>query len=118
VHDYTKELDEKQKEILYYRAIRQWSPQKIAIMRNQTDRNIRKVYNNMIHTIRQKLYMRLSPRYHKGLPLTNAQIKFVEIYEKQLGGTQKNNPAKEAENIIRRSNYSDYTYGQLANWED
>ena len=71
-------LDENRKEILYYWAIRLWSPQRIAAFRGQTDRNIRKVYTNMIADIRRKMYIRLYPRYKEGLPLTKAQKKFCE----------------------------------------
>jgi DNA-directed RNA polymerase specialized sigma24 family protein len=50
-----KVLNDNQKEILYLRVIRQWSPQKIAAMRGQTDRNIRKVYDTLINGLRKKL---------------------------------------------------------------
>jgi len=80
VYDFTKELDENHKEILYYWAIRLWSPQRIAAHREQSDRNIRKVYNKMIEDIRRKIFNRLYPRYEEFLPLTLAQIKFVEEY--------------------------------------
>jgi hypothetical protein len=80
VYAFTKSLDEKQKEILYYWAIRQWTPQQIAAFRGQTDRNIRKVYNKMIDDMRLKLYDRLYPRYIKFLPLTFSQISFIEWY--------------------------------------
>jgi len=46
-----KTLKGKQKEVLYYRAIRQWSPQKLAAIRGQTDRNIRKLYTTLIAKI-------------------------------------------------------------------
>ena len=85
VYDFTKELDENRKEILYYWAIRQWSPQRIAAYRGQTDRNIRKVYNKMIEDIRWKMYDRLYPRYKDFLPLTPAQVKFVEEYIVETG---------------------------------
>ncbi|GHV44170.1 hypothetical protein FACS189492_0060 [Clostridia bacterium] len=75
------ELDESRKEILYYWAIRLWSPQAIAAYRGQTDRNIRKVYNTMIGGIRKKLHERLAPRYHNKEPLTLAQKQFVKRYE-------------------------------------
>ena len=55
VYDIAKGLDDNRKEILYYWAIRLWSPQQIAAFRGQTDRNIRKVYNKMISEIRLKL---------------------------------------------------------------
>jgi len=73
-----KALSENQKEILFFRAIWQWSPQKIAAMRNQSDRNIRKVYDTLIESLQKKLYERLLPRYDAGLPLTLAQREFVK----------------------------------------
>jgi DNA-directed RNA polymerase specialized sigma24 family protein len=80
VRDLVMKLDENQKEILYYRAIRLWTPQKIAALRGQTDRNIRKVYNNMIDKIRRKLYERLHPRYDAREPLTHTQREFIRNY--------------------------------------
>ena len=80
IYDLTKELDENRKEILYYWAIRLWTPQKIAAYRGQTDRNIRKVYNKMIDEMRGKLYKRLCLRYKAGEPLTHRQREFVESY--------------------------------------
>ena len=89
VYDFTKELDESHKEILYYWAIRQWSPQRIAAHRGQTDRNIRKVYNKMIEDIRWKMFDRLWPRYEKDKPLTIAQREFVRQYIEQLDDNKK-----------------------------
>ena len=57
------ELDENRKEILYYLAIRQWSPQRIATMRGQTDRNVRKVYTKMIDEMQYELFYYLYRRY-------------------------------------------------------
>jgi len=50
-----KSLNDNQKEIIYFRLIRNWSPQKIAEIRGQTDRNIRRVYDMAIENIRRKL---------------------------------------------------------------
>jgi len=50
-----KSLNDNQKEILYFRIVRDWMPQKIAVVRGQTDRNIRKVYEMAIDSIRRKL---------------------------------------------------------------
>jgi len=50
-----KSLNDNQKEIIYFRLIRNWSPQKIADIRGQTDRNIRRVYDMAIENIRRKL---------------------------------------------------------------
>jgi hypothetical protein len=73
-------LRDNQKEVLYYWAIRQESPQKIAKRRGQTDRNILKVYDALITRIRKKLYEWLSPRYFAGAPLTTAQRQFAADY--------------------------------------
>ena len=80
VSQYLFELNENQKEVLYYRAIRQETPQQIARRRGQTDRNILKVYDTLIRGIRDKMYNRLSPRYFEDLPLTVAQRQFVKDY--------------------------------------
>jgi hypothetical protein len=83
------ELDENRKEILYYHAVRQWSAQKLAAFRGQTDRNVRKVYNATIWWVRKKLYDRLSPRYEAGLPLTLAQWEFCDYYKAVFAGGEK-----------------------------
>ena len=49
-------LNEGQKEVLYYWEIRQWTPQRIAALRGQTDRNILKIHATMIESLRYKLY--------------------------------------------------------------
>ena len=77
MHDLTSALGEDHKEIYYYRAIRQWKPQQIAALRGQSDRNIRKVYNYMIDSLRYELFYFLYWRYKKGLPISTSQKKFV-----------------------------------------
>ena len=89
IYTLTKELDENHKEILYYWAIRLWSPQRIAALRGQTDRNIRKVYNKMIADIRSEIFNRLCPRYEKDLPLTFAQREFMQNYIENLDRNKK-----------------------------
>lgn len=89
LYEYIKELDGHHKEILYYRVIRQWTAISIGVLRDQTDRNIRKVYNTMIEGVRRKLYLRLAPRYMAGLPLTTTQRQFCETYPEQLDETQR-----------------------------
>jgi hypothetical protein len=79
-------LDENRKEILYYWAIRQWSPQKLAAYRNQTDRNIRKVYNKMIDELQAELYGRLVGRFLANESLTLRQRRFCENYKAALDG--------------------------------
>ena len=85
VYDVTEELDELHKELLYYRSIRFWSPQQIAAVRGQTDRNIRKVYNKMVEDIRYELFYFLYWRYKKYLPLTTTQREHVIAGIKRYG---------------------------------
>jgi len=85
ISELVKALNDNQKEILYLRAIRQWSPQKIAAMRRQTDRNIRKVYDTLIESLRRKMYKRLLPRYESDAPLTITQREFMATYKAKEG---------------------------------
>lgn len=78
--DLLQTLNANQLEVLYYAAIRQESPQRVAKRRGQTDRNILKVYATLIGKLRQKMYERLAPRYDAKQPLTYAQKCFVEDY--------------------------------------
>ena len=48
-------LKEEHKEIFYFLFLRQFSPQYVALMRGQTDRNIRKVRDTVLRKIRKKL---------------------------------------------------------------
>lgn len=50
-----KTLKAEQKEVLYYRTVRQWSPQRIAAYRGQSDRNIRKLYATLIAKIHREM---------------------------------------------------------------
>ena len=84
IFDLTKALDDNRKEILYYWAVRSWSPQRIAAYRGQSDRNIRKVYNKMMDEMRESLYKRLFPRFDKGEPLTFTQREFMVNYPLKL----------------------------------
>jgi hypothetical protein len=81
VSDQLRRLDENRKEILYYRVVRGWSAQRLAAFREQTDRNIRKVYDATIRKVRKWVYERLKPRYKNGLPLTIEQQKYCSDYE-------------------------------------
>ena len=95
IYELVGELTENQKEILYYRAIRYWSNQRIAAIRGQTDRNILKSYTTLIEGIRRKLYLRLLPRYiaETNTPsaalLTFAQREFMERNFGKYSETEK-----------------------------
>ena len=71
-----KDLSEDNKEILYYIALWQYSTTKIAAIRGQTDRNIRKVRNTMLKRIQKKLYVALTDRQY----MTAEEREFISNY--------------------------------------
>ena len=76
-----KELSDEQKELLYYIAIREYSTAKIAQLRGQTDRNIRKVRNTMLKKIWKKMYEYLISEKSKNHSLTIEEKAFLKEYK-------------------------------------
>ena len=74
------ELKDLHKEVLYYSAIRQYSSQRIAHIRSQTDRNILKVKNTILKKLRKKVYVSLHERQKMNLPLNQREKEFLEEY--------------------------------------
>ena len=58
-----RELNEDHKFLLFLSALRQYSSTKIAAIRGQSDRNIRKVRNTMLKKIRKKLLAALTEKF-------------------------------------------------------
>jgi len=72
-----RELNEDHKFLLFLSALRQYSSTKIAAIRGQTDRNIRKVRNTMLKKIRKKLLAALKEKVQAKQPLTLLEIEFL-----------------------------------------
>lgn len=72
-----RELNEDHKELLYLCAVRLFSSTKIAAIRGQSDRNIRKVRGTMLKKIRKKLLAALTERVQKQQPLTLLEKEFL-----------------------------------------
>ncbi len=72
-----RELSEDHKFLLFLSALRQYSSTKIAAIRGQTDRNIRKVRGTMLKKIRKKLLVALKEKADKQLPLTLLEKEFL-----------------------------------------
>lgn len=72
-----RELSEDHKFLLFLSALRQYSSTKIAAIRGQTDRNIRKVRGTMLKKIRKKLLIALKEKADKQLPLTLLEKEFL-----------------------------------------
>lgn len=72
-----RELNEDQKFLLFLSALRQYSSTKIAVIRGQSDRNIRKVRNTMLKKIRKKLLAALTEKVQAQQPLTLLEKEFL-----------------------------------------
>lgn len=70
-------LNEDHKFLLFLSALRQYSSVKIAAIRGQSDRNIRKVRNTMLKKIRKKLLAALSEKVQAQQPLTLLEKEFL-----------------------------------------
>ncbi len=88
------ELKDVHKEVLYYSAIRQYSNQRIACIRKQTDRNILKVKNTILKKLRKKLYVSLCERQQMNLPLIQREKEFLEKYASDFSDRQKTKSSK------------------------
>ncbi|WP_230398140.1 hypothetical protein [Novisyntrophococcus fermenticellae] len=82
-----KKLKDEHKEILYYLAIRQYSNQRVACIREQSDRNIRKVRDTVIRKLRKSLLATLQERIKNKIPLTNIERDFLSEYGNNDGCT-------------------------------
>ena len=69
------------KEILFFLGIRLYSPKKLAALRGQTDRNVRKVRDVVRRKIQRKLYVALMDRRQDGASMTLQEKAFIEQYE-------------------------------------
>lgn len=71
-------LNEEQKFLLFLYAVRQYSSAKIAAIKGQSDRNIRKVRRTMLKRIRKKLLDELDEKVRKQQSLTLLEKRFLE----------------------------------------
>ena len=72
-----RELNEDHKFLLFLSALRQYSSVKIAAIRGQTDRNIRKVRSTMLKKIRKKLLAALTEKVQAQQPLTLLEKEYM-----------------------------------------
>lgn len=72
------ELNEEHKELLFLCAVRLFSSTRIAAIRQQSDRNIRKVRGTMFKKIRKKLLPALLDKAEKQQPMTLLEKNYLE----------------------------------------
>lgn len=74
-------MKEDHKELVFFLYLRLFTPQHVAMLRGQTDRNIRKVREVAIRKLRKHVYEELKAREEKVLSLTHQELEFLEAYE-------------------------------------
>lgn len=71
------ELSEDHKELLFLCAVKLFSSTRVAAIRQQSDRNIRKVRNTMLKKIRKKLLAAITEKAEKQQPMTLLEKAFL-----------------------------------------
>ncbi len=92
-------LKDVQKELFYQLTILGYSCQTIAMLREQTDRNIRKIRDTMLKKLRKSFMQALQSRVDNHISLTKAEQIFYDTY-RVLITDKKNKKTKEITNTI------------------
>ena len=71
-------MKEEHKEIFYFLFLRRYTHQHVALMRGQTDRNIRKVRDTVLRKIHKKMYRQLREMRKNGYPLGVMETAFLQ----------------------------------------
>ena len=80
-----KGMKEEHKEIFFFLYLRQYTPQRLAATRGQTDRNIRKVRDVVLRKIRKKVYHELKRLSEYGYVMSDVERDFYDRYEETEG---------------------------------
>lgn len=76
-------LKEDHKELLFFLYLRLYSPQRLALIRDQTDRNIRKVRDVALRKLRKRIYRDLERLKENGYSgITQRELVFLETFDK------------------------------------
>ena len=75
-----EELSEEHKEVLYFLSLRLYSSTRLAAVRGQSDRNIRKLRKTIHKKLQRQMYDHLCTKSENGLTLRERQ--FLEEYSK------------------------------------
>lgn len=86
ISDLLRDLNEDQQEILYFLFVRLYSTTRLAEMRHQSDRNIRKQRKNICSKLQKQMYDHLIGSQR----LTKRERTFLEEYEKAVREQGKN----------------------------
>ena len=90
-------LSDEQKEVLYYLFVKQYSTTRLAAIRGQSDRNIRKLRMTIQKKLQRQMYEHLSEKLEKDYSITLREREFMEKYEASMQTMGK-------DAVIRREN--------------
>ena len=93
-----KDLKMDHKELLYYLSLHLYSTTRLAKIRGQSDRNIRKVRDTYTRKLQKKLYRHLIQRKNDGGVLTLREKEFLSLYEEALEHQSKTGAKVKREN--------------------
>ena len=93
-----KDLKMDHKELLYYLSLHLYSTTRLAKIRGQSDRNIRKVRDTYTRKLQKKLYRHLIQRKNDGGVLTLREKEFLFLYEEALEHQSKTGAKVKREN--------------------
>ena len=82
-------MKEEHKELFYFLYLRQYNPQRLACLRGQTDRNIRKVRDVVLRKVRRKVYDELKRLDARGYHMTGQERDFFGSYTEQEAGSDE-----------------------------
>lgn len=75
-----EELSEDHKEVLYFLSLRLWSATQLALAREQSDRNIRKLRKTIHKNLQRQMFDYLHSKRERGKSLTLRERQFIEEY--------------------------------------
>ena len=78
-------MKEDHKEIFFFLYLRQYTPQHLAMIRGQTDRNIRKMRDVLLRKVRRKVYRELKRLSQYGYVMSDIERNFYDHYEEMEG---------------------------------
>lgn len=93
-----KDLKMDHKELLYYLSLHLYSTTRLAAIRGQSDRNIRKVRDTYTRKLQKKLYRHLIQKRNNGGVLTLREKEFISLYEEALEHQSKTGTKVKREN--------------------
>ena len=90
ISDMIRDLSEEHKEVLYFFSLRLYSATKLAALRGQSDRNIRKLRMTIHKKLQRAFYQHLQEKQEAGGSLTLREQEFFRVFGELLQTMGKN----------------------------